>query len=375
MITTRPEISIIVPVLNDTAELHGLLANLAQQEGVSFEVILCDGGSSDGIHALAAEWMTQRWFALRVIHTPRGRGTQMNGGAGAAAGSILLFLHADSRFTRSDALLTGMQSYRNSQRGASPPCAGRFRLHFRRRDPRPSLAYCYHEAKARLNRGTCIRGDQGYLIERTTFERFGRFDCSLPFLEDVRLAALLAENGGWLLLPSDISTSARRFEQEGFYERQVANVIIVNALATGWDELLNAVPGLYRCNTSGRLALFPLLDGVRTMINCHDRTWQRSFWQATGGHVAANAWQIFFWLDVRRAFRSGKVADAVDPSWLRVYEQRLKPLFESRLAARLAQMLTRAWFRWMLHTTRTTGSGIPGHRLTKTSQTGARPAP
>ncbi|MBC8018936.1 MAG: TIGR04283 family arsenosugar biosynthesis glycosyltransferase [Verrucomicrobia bacterium] len=352
MITTPPELSIIVPVLNDAAELRGLLASLAEQDGVSFEVILCDGGSTDEIQDLAAEWIRHRCFALRVIETARGRGIQMNAGAAAAAGSTLLFLHADSRFTRNDALLSGIQAYKSYQHGASALCAARFRLRFRRSDTSPSLAYCYHEAKARLNRGSCIRGDQGYLIDRTTFGQLGRFDCSLPFLEDVRLAALLAVEGQWLLLPVDISTSARRFEQEGFYERQVANVIIINAVETGWNELLAALPGLCRCDsTSGRLSLFPFLDGVRILINSHDRKWRSSFWRATGGHVAANAWQIFFWRDVRRAFRSGQGADEVKPYWLNLYEHRLKPMFESRPAARLAALLTRVWFWLMLNTT------------------------
>jgi hypothetical protein len=222
-------------------------------------------------------------------------------------------------------------------------------LHFRRSDTGPLLAYYYHEAKARLNRGTCIRGDQGFLINRTTFEQLGRFDCTLPFLEDVRLAALLADEGAWLLLPADISTSARRFEQEGFYERQVANVIIVNAAETGWDDLLSALPGLYKCdNSSGRLSLFPLLDGVRSMIAGHDRTWRSSFWKATGYHVAANAWQIFFWLDVRTAFRTGQSADEIKPYWLNIFDHHLKPLFETRPASLLAELLTRIWFWWML---------------------------
>jgi len=191
------------------------------------------------------------------------------------------------------------------------------------------------------------------LINRTTFEQLGRFDCSLPFLEDVRLAALLADKGEWLLLPADISTSARRFEQEGFYERQVANVLIVNAVETSWNELLTALPGLYRCSgASGRLSLFPLLDGIRSMIAGHDRRWRSSFWRATGVHVAGNAWQIFFWLDVRKAFRSGRTVDDVEPGWLHIFDQRLKPLFESRLASGLAELLTRLWLRWMLRRTR-----------------------
>lgn len=353
MINTSPELSIIVPVLNDAAELRGLCASLAEQSGVAFEVILCDGGSTDDIQNLAAEWVAYGHFPLRLIKTAHGRGIQMNAGAVAAAGNTLLFLHADSRFIRSDSLLSGMQAYKNHQISFSTPCAARFRLHFRRSDTSPSLAYGYHEAKARLNRGSCIRGDQGYLIDRTTFKQIGSFDESLPFLEDLLLASLLAKRGEWLLLPAEITTSARRFEQEGFYNRQVANVIIVNAIETGWNELLIALPGLYRCDsTSGRLALFPLLDGVRTMISSHDSKWQKSFWQATGRHVATNAWQIFFWLDVHRAFRSGQRVDEIEPVWLTLYERRLKPLFESRPAARLARILTQIWFWWILKAAR-----------------------
>lgn len=351
MFKTSPDISIIVPVLNDVAELHGLIASLAQQVGVAFEVILCDGGSTNGIRNLAAEWSAHYCLPLQVIQTLPGRGIQMNAGTATASGKSLLFLHADSRFTGLDALSTGLRAYRDHQISTSTPCAARFRLHFRRSDSSPSLAYYYHEVKARLNRGDCIRGDQGYLIDRTLFEQLGRFDCSLPFLEDVRLAAVIAEKGEWLLLPADVSTSARRFEQEGFYERQVANVIIVNAVETGWHELLNALPGLYRCDsTSGRLSLSPLLNGVRTMIHSHDQKWQNSFWQATGSHVAANAWQIFFWLDVSRAFRTGQTVDKIDLFWFTLYEYRLKALFESGTAARLAKILTRVWFWWMLKT-------------------------
>lgn len=362
MTTSSPQLSIIVPILNDAAELQGLLASLAEQRGLSFEVILCNGGSTDATKELVTTWMAQSCFTLRLITTPRGRGLQMNAGAAAAAGNLLLFLHADSRFTDNDALLSGITMYKGHHSNASKPCAARFRLHFRRSDNKPSLAYFYHEAKARLKRGDSIRGDQGYLIDRTTFEQLGSFDGSLPFLEDVRLAALLAEKGEWLLLPAEISTSARRFEQEGFYERQVANVIIVNAIDTGWNELLSTLPGLYHCNSSsGRLLLFPLLDGVRILINSHDRTWRNSFWLATGRHVAANAWQLFFWLDVRRAFHAGQSSDAVIPAWLNRYVEQLKPLFESRPAARLAELLTRLWLWWMLRATRKAAD------LTKTS--------
>lgn len=349
MTTSPPDISLIVPLLNEAAELPGLFASLAAQEGISLEVILCDGGSSDGSQRLSSELGARAAFAVHMINTPRGRGIQMNAGAGIARGGLLLFLHADSRFSRTDALRVAVSTYRVKSPMSAGALAARFRLRFRRHNTRPSLAYHFCESKARLNRADCIRGDQAYLFDRADFEGFGRFDESLPYLEDVRLAALVTERGQWLLLPSDISTSARRFEQEGFYERQVVNVIIVNAVATSWDELLQAMPELYRnSGTSGRLMLFPLFDGVRGLIERHDRQWQRSFWRRTGRHVASNAWQLFFWLDARRSFRSGKGPDEVEPRWLDFYEQHLRPCFESLPAAMLAEWLTRAWFGRML---------------------------
>jgi len=352
MITTPPDISLIVPLLNEAAELPGLFASLSSQEGIHPGVNLCDGGSSDGSQRLCSELGATAGFAVYSINTPRGRGRQMNAGAAIATSGLLLFLHADSRFIRTDALRIAVSTYRRKLSETTGVTAARFMLCFRRQEAQPSLAYYYGESKARLNRADCIRGDQGYLLGRNDFEQLGRFDESLPFLEDVRLAALVAERGEWLLLPAEISTSARRFEQEGFYERQVANVIIVNAVAIGWGELLQAMPELYRNSSAGgRLLLFPLLDGVRSLIDGHDREWQRSFWRATGRHVASNAWQLFFWLDVHRSFRSGKGPDGVEPRWFDFYEQRLKPVFESLPAALLAELLTRTWFRWLLKRT------------------------
>ncbi len=352
---SRPcQLSIIVPTLNDSVELRGLLVNLAQQSGVDGEIIICNGGSdSDLLEPLAESSFPER-FPIYVLPTKRGRGIQMNAGAASATGETLLFLHADSRFTSPDALQRGLKAYQKQCKDSVKPCAARFRLHFLRTSSEPSLAYFYHEAKARLNRGDCIRGDQGYLIAKTTFDESGRFDESLPFLEDVRLATRIAEQSEWLLLPSTISTSARRFEQEGYYERQVANVIIVNAVETGWDELLRALPGLYSCTASGHLQLYPLLKGVRRLIDNHDEVWRTSFWKATGRHVAANAWQLFFWLDVRRTFSAKRSPDEVVPRWLERYEHHLKPFFRSRLAGWAAQCLTRIWLWWMLKTSRKT---------------------
>jgi hypothetical protein len=277
----------------------------------------------------------------------------MNTGAAAARGDTLLFLHVDSRFDANSALAQAVGAFREQQMQSKVPVAARFGLHFRRQDAKPSRAYFYYESKARLNRADCIRGDQGFMFSRAFFRHLGGFDESLPFLEDVRLAFATENCATWTLLPAAISTSARRFETEGFYERQVINSIIANAVHLGWDELFPALPGLYRCSTeTGRLLLFPLLEGIRGLIDGHDPVWRRRFWLATGRYVAGNIWQLFFWLDVRSALRRGERQTGTPGRWSGLYARVLEPLTRTLPAAVVTAMAVWIWFRLLLITSR-----------------------
>src|SRR5436190_7921574 len=83
-------LSIIVPVLDEASGIAAALAMLAPARARGVEVVVVDGGSRDATRSLAAP------LADRVIESPRGRALQMNAGARASRGSILLFLHADT---------------------------------------------------------------------------------------------------------------------------------------------------------------------------------------------------------------------------------------------------------------------------------------
>jgi rSAM/selenodomain-associated transferase 2 len=349
MTPQNPDISVIVPILNEAAELPALLDCLAGQRGITFEVILCDGGSVDGSEELIRRHTKHLHFAVTFLNTPRGRGCQMNIGAANANSGLLVFLHADSRFCQSEALRNSVSAFRIRHDSPDRIIAAHFALRFRRQSDIPSLAYSFYEAKARLNRSDCVRGDQGFMILRSTFDQAGRFDTSLPYLEDVRLATTIAREGTWLLLPVEITTSARRFEKEGLYERQIVNAIITNAASVGWEEFFTSLTGLYNCaSESGKIELNSFLNGIRILLASKPDHWRHAFWRSTGRYVAENAWQLSFWLDVRRTFRSGGEAGDVKPKCLVFYEKHLKPIFDSRPAAWLAEWLTRSWFRLML---------------------------
>ncbi|OGT97018.1 MAG: hypothetical protein A2X80_14795 [Geobacteraceae bacterium GWB2_52_12] len=348
-VNRKPDLSIIVPLLNEAAELQILFETLAAQKDACFELLLCDGGSSDATRNIAAELEKRYPFPLHLLDTPPGRGCQMNAGAAAARADMLLFLHADSRFTAPDALATALHHMANLPENTRHPVAARFRLRFRRRESTPSVAYYFYEAKAQLDRVDCVRGDQGFLLSRSDFELAGRFDDTLPFLEDIRLAASISRQGKWMLLPAEITSSARRFEAEGLLRRQIVNAIIVNAVVVEWTAFFRELPGLYRCHSdTGKLLLFPLLDGIRTLLADFPPYRRLSFWQSTGRHVAANSWQIFFWLDVRNAFQKSLPPGAVQLLWTNRFNRYLSSGFCSPPVASVVAAAVWIWHRGML---------------------------
>lgn len=87
--SSGPWISIIVPVLNESALICTFLQQL-RTAAPSAEIIVVDGGSDDGTPDLSAG------LADRVLKVSRGRARQMNAGARVARGEVFWFLHADS---------------------------------------------------------------------------------------------------------------------------------------------------------------------------------------------------------------------------------------------------------------------------------------
>ena len=342
----QPELSIIVPLLNEAAGLANLFATIDGQSQVRIELILCDGGSTDGTVEEARRLIETAPFPVRLASSPAGRGRQMNAGAAESRAETLLFLHADSALKAPLALRAAMDALVSAEASAGHHrFAGHFRLRFRRQQEMNSAAWYYYEWKARLHRPGCTHGDQGLLLRRKFFGEIGTFREDLPFMEDEHLAERIGATGQWLLLPDELETSARRFETEGLRERQTMNAIMMNLAAIGEQDLLGRIPGLYRNgHRGGRLRLHPLLQGISAHIHGLPAALRSRFWSRTGSYVRGNAWQLAFALDARRNHRRGVPVGEGETPALDFYDRHLDRLTDNRAGIGAATLLTRLWF-------------------------------
>jgi rSAM/selenodomain-associated transferase 2 len=332
-----PELSIIVPILNEQEQLRCLLTDLLRQQEINFEVILSDGGSQDNPGAVVAEFAEFCPFPISLHVGIRGRGRQLNAGIAQARADWLLLLHVDSRFFEVSALRCALDRMQELKAG---PVAGRFPLHFRRRqNQEPHCGYYYYEWKTRLPRKECIHGDQGFLLSRETFQQVGSFRENLPVMEDTDFAERLRLIGHWELLPGQISTSARRFETEGLWQRQTLNALIMCIRSIGWEDFFGDAMAVYRQQGSGGpLRLRPFFRQIKRSMKKLSVAERRNIWFRSGSYILNHAWQLAFALDARRAFRQGIPVGQGRIFWLNFLEPLFKLLTQhppGRLAATL----------------------------------------
>jgi len=193
-------LSIIVPCLNEAQGIAGTLSALAPLRARGAEVVVVDGGSTDGTAERAAP------LADTVIAAPRGRASQMNAGAARARGEILLFLHADVLLPEgADGLIVdGLQRARRGW--------GRFDVTLSGNHPLLRVVGALMNLRSRLT--GIATGDQAIFVTKSLFTAAGGYP-EIALMEDIELSRRLKHFGPPLCLKHRLTASARRWEKHG----------------------------------------------------------------------------------------------------------------------------------------------------------------
>ena len=195
-------VSIVIPVLNEAAQLPAILAELAPLRARDLEIIVVDGGSMDasvGIAMLAG---------VKLLRTRAGRARQMNVGAAAARGELLLFLHADTRLPRR-AIDRARAALADKRR-----VWGRFNVRIQGGGLVLWLTALLMNLRSRLT--GIATGDQAIFVTRRAFHSVGGYPYQ-PLMEDIELSRRLLRLSRPACLQSRVVTSGRRWQTRGVW--------------------------------------------------------------------------------------------------------------------------------------------------------------
>lgn len=196
------QISIVIPVFNEGEKLLELLDFLTEKkkEGRIKEVIVVDYDNSTAVTN----------HLVTYIQSPKkGRGHQMHVGAESASGEVLYFLHADTMppDTFDQDILTAVH------KGALSGC---FRLRFDHKHTVLRVSQWFTRFPFLICRG----GDQSLFVTKEYYREAGGFDTNLEIMEDIEIITRLRKKSKFKIIPKEVVTSSRKYNQNGVWRLQ-----------------------------------------------------------------------------------------------------------------------------------------------------------
>ncbi|GAA0269595.1 TIGR04283 family arsenosugar biosynthesis glycosyltransferase [Alteraurantiacibacter aestuarii] len=201
-------------MLNEEKALPRLAQVLAALDPAPHEVLCVDGGSEDASVQLVQS------FGWRVVHSPRGRGVQINNGVAAASGEAVVILHADT-WPPTDAIAViartladprvALASFTPIIRGPDKTRWGTTAHNWLKTWYAPLL----FRPRLFLKGARLLFGDHAMFFRRADFLTVGGCDPAAKVMEEADLCIAMTQLGKVRLVPRAIETSDRRIAEWG----------------------------------------------------------------------------------------------------------------------------------------------------------------
>ena len=203
------KLSIVIPVLNEAANISAALIALQPLRERGAEIIVVDGGSSDETIPLA------RAYCDHVLASSRGRATQQNAGAHASTGDTLLFLHADTQLPKNvDSLVNAALAPHDVAWGRFDVTIGTESTNGDQLHPILKVIATFMNFRSRMT--GIATGDQCIFVRKAVFDAVGGFP-DIPLMEDIALSKALNKISAPACLRERVTTSARRWQKRGVW--------------------------------------------------------------------------------------------------------------------------------------------------------------
>ncbi len=194
------QFSIIIPVLNEAATIQNSLLTLQSLRDRA-DIIVVDGGSVDDTVARATP------YADKILLAKQGRATQMNHGASAATGDILVFLHADTELPEHALALIAQGIHKHQP-------WGRFNIQLAGKHFMFTVIAVFMNWRSRIT--GIATGDQVLFVTKTAFNAVGGYP-EIALMEDIAVSRALKKISPPVCLTVQVKSSARRWEHYGIY--------------------------------------------------------------------------------------------------------------------------------------------------------------
>jgi rSAM/selenodomain-associated transferase 2 len=223
------QISIIIPTLNEAENIGKLVRYLKRHaNNVLHEIIVVDAQSRDNTEGVA-----RQAGAIVLTSEKRSRAVQMNLGAKAAKGDVLYFVHADC--FPPETYCADIQQF--MEEGFYLGC-------YRYKFDSSNILLGINAYFTRFSPLWCRGGDETLFVKRSVFDELKGYDEQFSIMEEYDFIHRARANFKMAIMPKYALVSARKYETNGYFRVQWANLKVFRLFKKGVSP--NIIAETYR---------------------------------------------------------------------------------------------------------------------------------